>query len=123
MASKTTSSTNETLLTFALNLRKHVHYTLKQDNYARLISDVEANPFRITYMMRSDILVESLSWDTDEDQQKQRLPSSVLTDRPIINPSRGRVSVAAGMVVTPDELESTIGSGKYKTFSPSDIIP
>ncbi|KAI7892229.1 uncharacterized protein EV154DRAFT_601757 [Mucor mucedo] len=58
---------------------------------------------------------ESLPWDTDEDQQNQRLPSSMLPDRPIINPSGRRVSVAAGMVVIPDELEErTIGSGKYK---------
>ncbi|KAI9270052.1 hypothetical protein EDC94DRAFT_535120 [Helicostylum pulchrum] len=46
---------------------------------------------------------------------RQRLPSSMLPDRPIINPSGRRVSVAAGMVVIPDELEErTIGSGRFK---------
>ncbi|GAN10409.1 hypothetical protein MAM1_0352c09950 [Mucor ambiguus] len=50
-----------------------------------------------------------------EEEENQRLPSSMLPDRPIINPSGRRVSVAAGMVVIPDELEErTIGSGKYK---------
>lgn len=57
---------------------------------------------------------ERILWG-DDDQQNQRLPSSMLPDRPIINPSGRRVSVAAGMVVIPDELEErTIGSGKYK---------
>lgn len=46
---------------------------------------------------------------------RQRLPSSMLPDRPIINPSGRRVSVAAGMVVIPDELEErTIGTGRFK---------
>lgn len=50
-----------------------------------------------------------------EDGNNQRLPSSMLPDRPIINPSGRRVSVAAGMVVIPDDLEErTIGSGKNK---------
>lgn len=50
-----------------------------------------------------------------EEEENQRLPSSMLPDRPILNPSGRRVSVAAGMVVIPDELEErTIGSGKYK---------
>lgn len=50
-----------------------------------------------------------------QEEENQRLPSSMLPDRPIINPSGRRVSVAAGMVIIPDELEErTIGSGKYK---------
>jgi hypothetical protein len=50
-----------------------------------------------------------------EQEENQRLPSSMLPDRPILNPSGRRVSVAAGMVVIPDELEErTIGSGKHK---------
>jgi hypothetical protein len=51
----------------------------------------------------------------EEKEGNQRLPSSMLPDRPILNPSGRRVSVAAGMVIIPDELEErTIGSGKYK---------
>lgn len=51
----------------------------------------------------------------NQDEENQRLPSSMLPDRPIINPSGRRVSVAAGMVVIPDELEErTIGTGKHK---------
>jgi hypothetical protein len=51
----------------------------------------------------------------EDDQDSQRLPSSMLPDRPILNPSGRRVSVAAGMVIIPDELEErTIGSGKNK---------
>ncbi|KAL7335013.1 hypothetical protein PS15p_200557 [Mucor circinelloides] len=59
---------------------------------------------------------EELQGNKDqEEEENQRLPSSMLPDRPIINPSGRRVSVAAGMVVIPDELEErTIGSGKYK---------
>ncbi|KAI7899969.1 uncharacterized protein BX663DRAFT_519155 [Cokeromyces recurvatus] len=53
--------------------------------------------------------------DREEKEGNQRLPSSMLPDRPIINPSGRRVSVAAGMVIIPDELEErTVGSGKYK---------
>lgn len=51
----------------------------------------------------------------DLNEENQRLPSSMLPDRPIINPSGRRVSVAAGMVIIPDELEErTIGTGKHK---------
>ncbi|CEP14009.1 hypothetical protein [Parasitella parasitica] len=59
---------------------------------------------------------EELKDNNDQKQEEnQRLPSSMLPDRPIINPSGRRVSVAAGMVVIPDELEErTIGSGRYK---------
>ncbi|KAI8886037.1 HD-domain/PDEase-like protein [Backusella circina FSU 941] len=64
-----------------------------------------------------------------EDEGNQRLPSNMLPDRPILNPSGRRVSVAAGMVIIPDELEErTIGSGrnqrKYwgvRSVSHSDI--
>lgn len=50
-----------------------------------------------------------------EDGGNERLPTSILPDRPIINPTGRRVSVAAGMVIIPDELEErTIGSGKNK---------
>lgn len=53
--------------------------------------------------------------EREEKERNQRLPSSMLPDRPILNPSGRRVSVAAGMVVIPDELEErTIGSGKHK---------
>ncbi|KAI8087724.1 uncharacterized protein B0P05DRAFT_532035 [Gilbertella persicaria] len=53
--------------------------------------------------------------EKEEKEGNQRLPSSMLPDRPILNPSGRRVSVAAGMVVIPDELEErTIGSGKHK---------
>ncbi|KAI8643860.1 hypothetical protein BD408DRAFT_384967 [Parasitella parasitica] len=59
---------------------------------------------------------EELKDNKDQKQEEnQRLPSSMLPDRPIINPSGRRVSVAAGMVVIPDALEErTIGSGKHK---------
>ncbi|KAG2233748.1 hypothetical protein BDF21DRAFT_412293 [Thamnidium elegans] len=53
--------------------------------------------------------------EENDSDGKQRLPSSMLPDRPIINPSGRRVSVAAGMVVIPDELEErTIGTGRFK---------
>jgi hypothetical protein len=63
------------------------------------------------------------------EEGNQRLPSNMLPDRPIINPSGRRVSVAAGMVIIPDDLEErTIGSGrnqrKYwgvRSVSHSDI--
>ncbi|KAI8377632.1 uncharacterized protein BYT42DRAFT_614298 [Radiomyces spectabilis] len=43
------------------------------------------------------------------------LPSNILPDRPIVNPSGRRVSVAAGMVVIPEELEKrTVGYGRLK---------
>lgn len=75
--------------------------------------------------------------DLDQEKEKkginhnnERLPSSMLPDRPIINPSGRRVSVAAGMVIIPDELEErTIGSGKNKrkywgvrSVSHSDVL-
>ncbi|KAI8989396.1 hypothetical protein BDB01DRAFT_833516 [Pilobolus umbonatus] len=50
-----------------------------------------------------------------DDEENQGLPPIMLPNRPIINPSGRRVSVAAGMVVIPDELEErTVGTGKYK---------
>lgn len=96
---------------------------------------------------KADELVKTLAenrehWLKMEEEQKQdhkiqeettdgnqRLPSSMLPDRPILNPSGRRVSVAAGMVIIPDELEErTIGSGlrkrKYwgvRSVSHSDI--
>ncbi|KAI8380868.1 hypothetical protein BD560DRAFT_387419 [Blakeslea trispora] len=69
--------------------------------------------------------------EREEKESNQRLPSSMLPDRPILNPSGRRVSVAAGMVVIPDDMEErTIGSGKHKrkywgvrSVSHSDICP
>ncbi|KAI8975412.1 hypothetical protein BDF20DRAFT_878548 [Mycotypha africana] len=53
--------------------------------------------------------------EEEEEEENQTLPSNMLPDRPILNPSGRRVSVAAGMIVIPDELEEkTIGSGKHK---------
>ncbi|CAO3698144.1 unnamed protein product [Rhizopus stolonifer] len=49
--------------------------------------------------------------DKKESQPLDMLPD----DRPIINPTGRRVSVAAGMVIIPDELEErTVGTGKNK---------
>lgn len=49
--------------------------------------------------------------DKKESQPLDMLPN----DRPIINPTGRRVSVAAGMVIIPDELEErTVGTGKNK---------
>ncbi|KAG1315562.1 hypothetical protein G6F60_005388 [Rhizopus arrhizus] len=49
-------------------------------------------------------------------KESETLPTDMLPDdRPIINPTGRRVSVAAGMIVIPDELEErTVGSGKNK---------
>ncbi|KAF7732876.1 High affinity cAMP-specific and IBMX-insensitive 3',5'-cyclic phosphodiesterase 9A [Apophysomyces ossiformis] len=48
-------------------------------------------------------------------EERGQLPSTILPDRPILNPTGRRVSVAAGMIVIPDELEErTIGSGKSR---------
>ncbi|CAO3693967.1 unnamed protein product [Rhizopus microsporus] len=52
----------------------------------------------------------------ENEGRNERLPSNMLPDdRPIINPTGRRVSVAAGMVIIPDELEErTVGTGKNK---------
>lgn len=45
----------------------------------------------------------------------ERFPDNMLPDRAILNPKGRRVSVAAGMVIIPDELEErVIGSGKSR---------
>ncbi|KAI9259400.1 hypothetical protein BDA99DRAFT_513181 [Phascolomyces articulosus] len=50
-----------------------------------------------------------------EVDNRGRQPTDMLPDRHILNPSGRRVSVAAGMIVIPDELEErVIGSGKSR---------
>ncbi|KAI8144506.1 hypothetical protein BJV82DRAFT_667710 [Fennellomyces sp. T-0311] len=50
-----------------------------------------------------------------QDPDRGRQPTDMLPDRHILNPSGRRVSVAAGMIVIPDELEErVIGSGKSR---------
>ncbi|KAG1371809.1 hypothetical protein G6F61_011599 [Rhizopus arrhizus] len=74
---------------------------------------------RVEWLKMEEELAETKRKEELEEELKERnerLPSSMLPDdRPIINPTGRRVSVAAGMVVIPDELEErTVGSGKNK---------
>ncbi|KAI7852505.1 hypothetical protein BDC45DRAFT_466054 [Circinella umbellata] len=75
---------------------------------------------------KAETLVEELAknrneWLALEETQEQkgdnreRQPTDMLPDRHILNPSGRRVSVAAGMIVIPDDLEErVIGSGKSR---------
>ncbi|KAG0173439.1 High affinity cAMP-specific and IBMX-insensitive 3',5'-cyclic phosphodiesterase 9A [Apophysomyces sp. BC1034] len=59
--------------------------------------------------------LEAAAAGVEDEEDRGQLPSTLLPDRPILNPTGRRVSVAAGMIVIPDELEErTIGSGKSR---------
>ncbi|KAI9282354.1 hypothetical protein BY458DRAFT_552569 [Sporodiniella umbellata] len=62
------------------------------------------------------ILLEQEDLRTEEQHPPEKQPAAMLPeDRPILNPTGRRVSVAAGMVIIPDQLEErTVGSGKNK---------
>lgn len=83
--------------------------------FAALFPKAEELLKRLAENRKEWISLEAASQKVQDEEDRGQLPSNLLPDRPILNPTGRRVSVAAGMIVIPDELEErTIGSGKSR---------